>query len=310
MSGLNTKTLPALQAAGYVVGHTLFGAPYDWRVPASAQPQLLTDLQVLIENASTLNGGRKVALYAVSYGPDYALSFLHRMPQAWKDKYIAWMVADSPIWGGVPSALFMYVSGYLGVGNGTSLMTEIAKAVARETAVPWGFPRGGLAGYNTTTPLVTTESRSYTALQYHELLADLGASSDECDLVEWLMGEPDLANFSSPGVDTLVVCGIDVPTPSNATFDTGLGTRGDWQLNSLRTTTDGDGVSPPQSCLRVFAGEGDDNHSVVRSTYAGMMHASCSYSNPTNASAPNSRCFADMMRRINGGNATLTITHP
>jgi hypothetical protein len=40
MTGLNEYTLPALAAVGYEQGRTLFGAPYDWRVPASAQPQV------------------------------------------------------------------------------------------------------------------------------------------------------------------------------------------------------------------------------------------------------------------------------
>lgn len=30
------------------------------------------------------------------------LGFLHRMSQAWKDKHIAWFVAESPVWSGAP----------------------------------------------------------------------------------------------------------------------------------------------------------------------------------------------------------------
>jgi hypothetical protein len=34
----------------------------------------------------------KVALWSYSFGPETTLSFLHRMTQEWKDKYISWYV--------------------------------------------------------------------------------------------------------------------------------------------------------------------------------------------------------------------------
>jgi hypothetical protein len=273
-------------------------------------PQFFSALQDLVENVSASNGGRKVALLSVSYGPGYALAFLRRMPQAWKDKYVSLFVADSPIWGGAPSALYLYISGYIGVGNGTSLVTEIAKALAQESAVPWVFPRAVASSgpSEPLPPLVLTETKSYTALQYAELLTDLGATADEQALAEWLFRDPDLANFSSAGVDTLVACGVGLPTPSNATFATGLGTRGDWELTSIATANNGDGVSPSQSCLRLFSDDSSVNnssHTTLRLSYPRMVHASCSYPDPANTTAPNSRCFADMMKIINGGNASV-----
>lgn len=88
-----------------------------------------------IELASQLNGGRKVALLSVSWGPQAALGFLHRMTQEWKDQYIAWYViqhppylslhvapfisnpfgryvAESPLYAGSPVGVLAVTSGY------------------------------------------------------------------------------------------------------------------------------------------------------------------------------------------------------
>ena len=68
-------------------------------------------MQSLIENATRLNGGQKVALWAFSGGPQWTLAFLHRMSQQWKEAHISWFVATSPVWGGVPEALSSYIAG-------------------------------------------------------------------------------------------------------------------------------------------------------------------------------------------------------
>ena len=37
---------------------------------------------------------------SASFGPQFALGFLHRMTQAWKDQYISWFIAASPVFSG------------------------------------------------------------------------------------------------------------------------------------------------------------------------------------------------------------------
>ena len=48
------------------------------------------------------NTGARVNLVALSEGPQLVLSFLHRMSQAWKNKYVSYFVAASPVWSGCP----------------------------------------------------------------------------------------------------------------------------------------------------------------------------------------------------------------
>jgi hypothetical protein len=108
------------EMVGWTAGKDLFAAPFDWRVPSVGQDEFYTKLKALVELASAANGNAKVVLWAFSFGPQYTLSFLHRMTQAWKEQYIAWFVASSPVWGGAPTALTSYVAGYAGGGGGTA----------------------------------------------------------------------------------------------------------------------------------------------------------------------------------------------
>lgn len=108
------------EQVGWETGKNLFGAPFDWRLPSTAQEEFFSSLKQLVERASVTNGGKKVALWAFSFGPQFTLSFLHRMEQAWKDQYIAAFVATSPVWAGAPAALISFATGYdiPGAGGG------------------------------------------------------------------------------------------------------------------------------------------------------------------------------------------------
>ncbi|EGD80384.1 hypothetical protein PTSG_10636 [Salpingoeca rosetta] len=94
-----------------------------------------------VEHAYETNGQRKVTLLAVSYGPQFALSFLHRQSQAWKDKYIHWFIAESPVWSGAPATVLAVTSGYDTTSPNALLFT---RQVSIETASDfWLFPRAG-----------------------------------------------------------------------------------------------------------------------------------------------------------------------
>jgi len=109
--------VPALFGVyGWEIGKTIFGAPYDWRLPSSAQDEFFSKLKGLVELASRTNGDRKVVLFALSFGPQYTLGFLHRMTQAWKDQYVDTFLGNSPVFSGAPTALITYVSGYMPAG--------------------------------------------------------------------------------------------------------------------------------------------------------------------------------------------------
>eukprot|EP00035_Acanthoeca_spectabilis_P030031 m.7445 g.7445 ORF g.7445 m.7445 type:complete len:419 (+) comp3962_c0_seq1:229-1485(+) len=302
MPKLNKTVLPAFEAAGYVVGKTLFGAPYDWRLPPSAQPEFVADFKSLVENVSAANGGRKVALVSVSYGPGYALGFLHRMPQSWKDDHIAWFVAESPGWSGFLGPILVYISGYLEDGsNATSFATQVARSVAQETAsVPWTFPLLGNdpnTSWPSTEVLFSTEKRNYTARDYESLVTDLGGGPNQLATARAMAADPDLHEFAPPGVDTFVACGIGLSTPVGASYRTGFGVNDDWVLHEVRMGA-GDGVMPSRTCGRgaAWAGAG---HKYTMKVYQGMSHASCIHPNSTDPFAPNSICFRDVLQLLN-----------
>ena len=93
------------EMVGWQSGKSLFAAPFDWRVPSVGQDEFYAKLKALIEQTSAANGNAKVVLWAFSFGPQYTLSFLHRMTEPWKDQYIAWFVGSSPVWGRAAATL-------------------------------------------------------------------------------------------------------------------------------------------------------------------------------------------------------------
>eukprot|EP00037_Helgoeca_nana_P025039 m.269264 g.269264 ORF g.269264 m.269264 type:complete len:435 (+) comp26830_c0_seq2:40-1344(+) len=307
MEHLNKTTLPAFENAGYVVGGTLFGAPYDWRLPLSGQPEFIERLQSLVENVSAANGGRKVALVAVSFAPPYALGFLHHMSQQWKDQYISSFVAESPGWSGFLGPILAYITGYLEDGNNaTSFATQVTRSLAREVAtVPWTFPRHGTdsnTSWTGTEIIFSTEKRNYTAQDYDSLVSDLGGSDTQRAMATAMMADADLFKFSPPGVDTFVACGSGFPTPTKALYQTGFGVDDDWQIKEI-TMGDGDGVMPSRSCHR--GSLWTDNHTYVERIFKGMYHATCTHPNASNSSAPNSQCFRDILQFLNGNSSSV-----
>ena len=83
---------------GYVVGTSLFGAPYDWRYTTAESLSTLgftSSLEKLIESAYKQNMNRKVILVAHSNGAIIIYDFLKSMTNDWKDKYIACFISLS-----------------------------------------------------------------------------------------------------------------------------------------------------------------------------------------------------------------------
>jgi hypothetical protein len=83
---------------GYVVGASLFGAPYDWRYTTAESLSTLgfiSSLEKLIESAYKQNMNRKVILVAHSNGAIIIYEFLKSMTHEWRDKYIACFISLS-----------------------------------------------------------------------------------------------------------------------------------------------------------------------------------------------------------------------
>ena len=75
-----------LKRFGYVPGHSLRAAPYDFRFAIG--PEYIQRLQKLVEETFLLNGGRRVVLVSHSMGCLYTLKFLNTLDAKWKAKYV------------------------------------------------------------------------------------------------------------------------------------------------------------------------------------------------------------------------------
>ena len=272
-----------LQAAGWRVSKDLFVAPFDWRLPSVAQAAFFNSTQALVEQAAARNGGKKVVIWAFSFGPQYTLSFLHRMSPAWKERYIAAFVATSPVWSGAPVAMTSIVSGagpaLLAAGSNTSsnLLKQLARAIP---SLVWAFPRAGsnrTVSWTRDDVLVATRSKNYTAFDFPELLGKLGVSDTAVAEYEYLANEADLADFAAPGCDTLVTYGVGLPTTSSLVF-------ADQDVSKhLSPPTsvmfeDGDGLVPKRSPLRSHswvAAHAAMHKSLAHREYPRQPHAQC-----------------------------------
>ena len=152
-----------------------------------------------------------MALQAFSGGPQWTLAFLHRMEQSWKDAFVSWFVATSPVWAGLPEALSGYISGAT-----SPYQRGLSALVHALPSAMWFFPR---AGQNSTTswskddPVVLAKTKNYSAYDIPEIFADLGLSATAQAELAFLHAEPDLGGFAAPGVNTFVCAILDMFAP-------------------------------------------------------------------------------------------------
>ena len=57
------------EIGGWELNRTLFGVPFDWRLPSPAIEPLFADMKALVEHASSVNGDAKVALWVRGIEP-------------------------------------------------------------------------------------------------------------------------------------------------------------------------------------------------------------------------------------------------
>mmetsp|Transcript_25044 Transcript_25044/g.65294 ORF Transcript_25044/g.65294 Transcript_25044/m.65294 type:complete len:285 (+) Transcript_25044:141-995(+) len=242
----------------------------------------------LVENATALNPGQKVSIWAFSGGPQIAVSFLHRQTQVWKDTHVAWFAATSPVWGGVVEALAVYISGVVaaippGVVLNTTMKLELEylRGIARALpAALWYFPRvaaNSTTGWLKDEPVVTTKSKTYTAVDTVEILTDLGLDAATIAGLEALTAEPDLGAFAAPGVNTVVTFGTGFPVPVALEYIDDL-TRGGLTLPTRITNETGDNLVPRRSSLRSLqwgAAQRAAGKQLIHREYPGQPHAQC-----------------------------------
>jgi lysophospholipase-3 len=168
-----------LEKAGYEEGHTLFGAPYDFRYglaapghPSQVGSAYLDRLRLLVESACAANGGRPAVLVAHSLGGLYALQLLARAPLSWRLEHVKRLVTLSAPWGGSVQEMLTFASGNtLGVPfvNATLIRDEQRSSESNL----WLLPTPKVFG-NTTLVVSERHNRTYSAKNVTQFLQDIG----------------------------------------------------------------------------------------------------------------------------------------
>lgn len=292
------KSSPWGSAGGWTLNRDLFIAPFDWRLPPTASEKTFIFWKDLIENVSAANNNQPVVLWGYSGGPQWALSFLHRMTSEWKDKFINFFIAVSPVWSGVPFAVPAAVSGISSPnGKGQTLPAAIVREGARVIpSAAWLFPRAGTNSSTTWTKeeaIITTPSKNYTAFDVVGLFEFLvrmcvancvltteQGAEEFAEIVDFTTKDVDLAALEAPGVDTFVAYGYGIPTPSIYEY------KSDFEQGKTVDATDlagvhnssGDVLVPLRSSLRAqewYQSPGMSGKQLIYRGYDNMPHAMC-----------------------------------
>ncbi|XP_066384892.1 lecithin-cholesterol acyltransferase-like 1 [Miscanthus floridulus] len=207
------KLIQALEGVGYREGKNLFGAPYDFRY-APAPPgqatrefsRFLSNLRMLVEQASERNGDMPVILVTHSFGGLNANVFLSRSPLAWRRRYVKHFVMVSTGAGGGVFPL------QFGGSNSSSPppMDPLSFANTRLSfaTVFSALPSPKVFGH---APLVVTRAKNYSAYDIPGYLKANGFSDDEVARYVTRV-QPVTLSFGAPGVPVTCINGIGVPT--------------------------------------------------------------------------------------------------
>eukprot|EP00045_Choanoeca_perplexa_P007617 m.69822 g.69822 ORF g.69822 m.69822 type:complete len:506 (-) comp14144_c0_seq6:303-1820(-) len=274
--------------------------PYDWRMPMDGLSAFYTILKAHIETIYEEHNQLPIALVGPSWGAEVGISFLHRMEQAWKDKYVKWFIAQSPVWSGAPLAFEGFISGVI-LPETPSTFAALNRILSTSVDVAFQvFPQPGTTNntYNSTKVLVKTPARSYTAFDAAQLLVDLGFD-DRVDALQAVQAGKDLADLKHPGVNTFVIHGTELPTPGETDLLSVCCAITMYALDvfiydkefvpdrfvvpkspSKVETTEGDGYVPMISAIRGWYDWKDamakDGYTLLYKAYPKQFHGQCS----------------------------------
>lgn len=291
---------------GYREHVNLFGAPFDWRYSSEGLADYYSALKALVETVYG-NKQEKVTLRCLSYGPQVALGFLHRMTQGWKDKYIAWYIADSPVFSGTTLLIEALTAGVNFYGS-----PKVVEAI--EVLVGWSFPaflwvlpRNGpdQFTYGKEEVLAYTPGRNYTAWDFADMISDLGHDDRRVEFEYINQGDLGVTGFAAPGVDTFVNYGYNLTTPGAYHFlkDFAHFSKPNITLKENATET-GDYVVPLRSGLRAtvwWAEQMALGKKLVVKGYDSLFHAACvvgSQGGPGGAGDAGSLCLRESMNLL------------
>jgi len=208
-----SKLIAAYEAVGYKMGETLFGAPYDWRVPSSsrelAETGFFDQFQDLIENIFTKTNS-SVHILTHSMGGPTALAFFNRMNQTWLDKYIASFIPIASPWAGAAKPLRALVSGdNFGIeilGFNLINLEDVAQLARQAGGIVELVPATKFYGDDV---FVVRHGKNYTAKELPQLFTDIGSpiTNEVYKNTEFLLND-----LQAPHVNTHCVYGYGLQT--------------------------------------------------------------------------------------------------
>jgi hypothetical protein len=268
----------AFEIYGYKEGVNMFGAPFDWRQSSQGSQQAYSDLQALIEKVFT-STKRRVALLAPSYGPQVMLGFLQLMTQEWKDTYLEWFVAASPVWSGSSTALYSQAMGLAVIPNASGIIDRAFRDFEIHLpAMMWLCPMPGNDSYtyNKDMPLLLTPDKNYSAFDLTSILTNVGYQSAVAQ-AEYLQQSGSLYKFEAPMVNTWISYGYNVETLDTITVGTPLSPSTIAKLTNF-TLDSGDNIVTVRSSLRGMLWKDAHqkaNKYLIHSGFSDMAHAAC-----------------------------------
>jgi pimeloyl-ACP methyl ester carboxylesterase len=219
--------LRVLLTNGWVDGASLTVAGYDWRFAPDKLGDFFSGLATTVERAYAANGNRRVYLLGHSAGPSVLLFFLSRRPQAWKDRYVAALVAMNGNFAGEIDCLenLWHGGDFLSPALGVQTWDRQAYWRAQWSwgVTSWCLPQIGFYG-NRTLVRVREEGRgrpqlyrNYTAADMPSLFRLFGMNNTGGAAI-WPAVAGLTAASRAPGVRAYCLYGTGVATPVRYDF--------------------------------------------------------------------------------------------
>ena len=220
-----------LEQLGYQENVNIFGAPFDWRLSPFDNPSFASQLKELIDSIKRKTG-KPVVIISFSLGGLYALDFLYKQTQQWKDEHIKLLITLSTPWLGSINAVDSLLRGYhismlsdvygetKFIGNARSYSSVMAM-MPHEVGFKQNFVEVGDEQYRTN--------------NYTDLFKKIGLNSLPQQIED---SQNFLNNFRSPQVDLLCIHASHEPTKEKIIYQSWT----DFPNNPEITYGDGDGT--------------------------------------------------------------------
>lgn len=155
---------------GYQRGHTVRGAPYDFRFAPHSQRDYFIKLKNLIETMYQECESR-VVLITHSAGGLFATNFLNKQSILWKQRHIDSLVTMGTPWDGSPMMFYAYASGFnLNISALNPLTVRNQERTSETNA--WILPREPT--FSSSKAFVLTNRKNYSLSNIEEFFQDIG----------------------------------------------------------------------------------------------------------------------------------------